>query len=131
MRVERRSGSAGFTVTPGQVQLEHGPLTALAAHTNGVLEEICTPNWASSLERIGRTTFGYPTNFFLHQRPAFMRGPLRVFVDQTELPELDPDPRLQTRSWRYDGALNSVNFEPLYVPEPGKTLRFRYAPDCR
>lgn len=122
---------ASFVEVPGcTAELEHGPLTVLAAQTNGVREEICTPNWAPSLERIGRTAFGYPTNFFLHQRPALTRAPLRVFINEVEIPPIDPDPRLRTRIWEYDGTLNSVNFEPLYVPEPGKTLRFRYAPDC-
>ena len=111
-------------------QLEHGPLTALAAQANGVLEEICTPNWEPALERIGRNYFGWRTNFYLHQRPALTRGPLRVFVDEEEIPEVDPDPRLQTRIWTYEGSVNAVLFEPLYVPEPGRTVRFRYVPDC-
>ena len=45
-------------------------------------------------------------------------------------PVRSTEPNLQTRIWEYNGAVNSVDFEPLYVPEPGKTLRFRYAPDC-
>jgi hypothetical protein len=122
---------ASFIEVPGcAAQLEHGPLTALVAQTNGVREEICTPNWGTALERIGKAAFGYPTNFYLQRRPALTRGPLSVFINDVQIPEVDPDPRLQSRLWEYDGTLNSVNFEPLYVPEPGKTLRFRYAPDC-
>jgi hypothetical protein len=122
---------ANFVEVPGcTAQLEHGPLTALVAQTNGVREEVCTPNWAAALERIGRNSFGYRTNFHLQQRPALTRGPLRVFIDEVELPMTDPDPRLQTTLWRYDGNVNAVLFEPLYAPEPGKTVSFRYVPDC-
>lgn len=111
-------------------ELEHGPLSALVMQTNGVQEEICTPNWSVSLERIGTTALGWRTNFYLHQRPALARGPLRVFIDGAEIPSRDPNPNLASRLWEYDGASNAVLFEPLYVPEPGKTLSFRFLPDC-
>ncbi|MDP1823438.1 MAG: choice-of-anchor D domain-containing protein [Archangium sp.] len=111
-------------------ELEHGPLSALVMETNGIKEEICTPNWATALERIGKTAFGWRPRFYLHQRPALTRGPLRVFMDGTEVPAIDPNPNLRSRIWEYDGASNAVLFEPLYVPEPGRTVRFRFPPDC-
>lgn len=107
-------------------QLEHGPLTALVAQTSGIREEICSPNWATTLERIGRNSFGYRTRFYLEQRAALTRGPVRVFIDALEIPPVDSGSPI----WEYDGLLNAVNFEPLYVPEPGRTVRFRYTPDC-
>jgi hypothetical protein len=103
---------------PASVEL--GPLAALVEQTNGVREEICTPNWSVALERVGRSSFGYRTHFFLHQHPALSRGPIRVWFDDVEIPEV----------WTYDSLQNSVNFEPLYTPAPGQTVRFRYTPDC-
>ena len=32
--------------------------------------------------------------------------------------------------WTYDSTGNSVNFEPLFVPEPGRTLTISYFVAC-
>ena len=42
-----------------------------------------------------------------------------VEIDGQMLPQTDAR---GARVWRYDSAINAVVFEPLYVPEPGKTL---------
>jgi hypothetical protein len=102
----------------------------LVSQTNGVKEEICTPNWATSLERIGKNAFGYRTNFFLTSRPDLMAGPIQVAIDGMPIPAVDPNPLTMSRIWTYDATNNSVNFEPLYVPEPGKTLTITYIAEC-
>jgi hypothetical protein len=33
--------------------------------------------------------------------------------------------------WTYDAVANSVNFDTLYVPEPGRTLTVEYFVTCR
>lgn len=102
----------------------------MVSQTNGVKEEICTPNWATSLERIGKNAFGYRTNFFLTSRPDLMAGPIQVAIDGMPIPAVDPNPLTMSRIWTYDATNNSVNFEPLYVPEPGKTLTITYIAEC-
>ena len=103
----------------------------MVAQTNGVKEEICTPNWAVALERIGKNAFGYRTNFFLTSRPDLSAPTgIQVSIDGVPIPSVDPDPSLMSRIWEYDATNNSVNFEPLYVPEPGKTLTVTYQTAC-
>jgi hypothetical protein len=103
----------------------------MVAQTNGVKEEICTPNWAVALERIGKNAFGYRTNFFLTSRPDLSApGGIQVAIDGVPIPSVDPDPNLMSRIWDYDATNNSINFEPLYVPEPGKTLTVTYTAAC-
>ncbi len=103
----------------------------MVAQTNGVKEEICTPNWAVALERIGKNAFGYRTNFFLTSRPDLSAPTgVQVAIDGVPIPSVDPDPNLMSRIWEYDATNNSVNFEPLYVPEPGKTLTVTYQTAC-
>ncbi len=103
----------------------------MVSQTNGVKEEICTQNWALALERIGKGAFGYRTNFFLTSRPDLAAATgIQVFIDGVRILEVDPDPNLMSRIWAYDATNNSVNFEPLYVPEPGKTLTVTYQTAC-
>ncbi|MGV3620760.1 MAG: hypothetical protein ACO1OB_08080 [Archangium sp.] len=102
----------------------------MVSQTNGVKEEICTPNWAVALERIGKNAFGYRTNFFLTSRPDLSVGPPVVAIDGMVIPERDQDPALNSKIWEYDATNNSINFEPLYVPEPGRTLTVTYTAAC-
>ena len=103
----------------------------MVSQTNGVKEEICTPNWAVALERIGKNAFGYRTNFFLTARPDLSSPTgVQVAIDGMPIPAVDPDPNLMSRIWQYDATNNSINFEPLYVPEPGKTLTVTYQAAC-
>jgi hypothetical protein len=98
----------------------------IVAATNGLREEICTPNWATALENIGKGAFGFRTTFFLNGVPA-MGNQVEVAIDGQMLPPLDGR---GARVWRYDSAINAVIFEPLYVPEPGKTLTISYRVAC-
>src|SRR5207248_2205473 len=38
---------------------DNGMFAGLVGMTNGVKEEICTPNWAKALEQLGKTAFGF------------------------------------------------------------------------
>ncbi|MBL8923652.1 MAG: hypothetical protein JNJ54_32660 [Myxococcaceae bacterium] len=98
----------------------------LVAATNGLREEICTPNWATALENIGKGAFGFRTTFFLNGTPQ-AGNMVEVAIDGMPLPPMD------TRGavvWRYDSAVNAVVFAPLYVPEPGKVLTISYRVAC-
>jgi hypothetical protein len=98
----------------------------LVRQTNGIREEICTPNWATALENVGKGAFGFRTTFFLNGVPA-VGNQVEVAVDGQALPDRD---FRGARVWRYDSAINAVVFEPLYVPEPGKTLTISYRVPC-
>ncbi len=115
---------------------DNGKHAYMVTQTNGVREEICTPDWAKALENIGKNAFGFRTNFYLTSRPdgsadidPITPGTQSVIVaiDGTTLPSFDVR---GAKVWEYDATNNSVNFEPLYVPEPGKTLTVTYRVAC-
>jgi hypothetical protein len=96
---------------------------------NGVKDEICTANWAQTLEDIGKTAFGYRTHFFLTAEPDLTSGhDLVVRIDGVQIAQVDP---FGASVWSYDPATNAINFEPLFVPEPGKTLTVEYYVQCQ
>ncbi|MDX2011480.1 MAG: hypothetical protein SFW67_14875, partial [Myxococcaceae bacterium] len=106
--------------------VDDGRHNTLVTGGGGLREEICTPNWATALENIGKRAAGFSTTFFLNGIPA-MGNQVEVSVDGQMLPQLDGR---GARVWRYDSAINAVVFEPLYVPEPGKTLTISYRVAC-
>lgn len=104
---------------------DDGKHAFMVAQTNGVKEEICTADWAKALENIGKGAFGYRTNFYLTARPS---GPATVEINGVVL---DPvEPTRHAKVWDYDPATNSINFQPLYVPQPGDTLTVTYQVAC-
>jgi hypothetical protein len=103
-----------------------GKHAALVSQTNGIREEICTPNWATSLENIGKGAFGFRTTFFLTSVPA-VGNQIEVAIDGQVLPQQDAN---GANVWVYDSAINAVVFLPLYVPEPGRTLTISYRVAC-
>jgi hypothetical protein len=117
--------------------------------TGGVKEEICTPDWATALQNIGKSAFGFRTNFYLTARPDLSSSrQIEVGIDskgcggavtcptaqvcsaQSSMCVLPPLDARGARVWEYDATTNSINFEPLYVPEPGKTLTVTYQVAC-
>lgn len=109
-----------FDTLPG------GRYSQAVQSTNGVKENICTPNWATALENLGKIAFGYRTNFYLTARPE-SEAVVKVFIDGVEQPRVDPR---NAPVWNYDPLTNSVVFEPLYVPEPGRSMTVRYSVAC-
>lgn len=107
---------------------DQGRLAAAVSQTNGIKDDICTPDWHKALEPFGRAGFTFRTNFFLTSVPDLSRGPIEVRIDGQLIP-----PTLTGNDvvWTYDPVGNSINFEPLYVPEPGQTIEVRYSPTCR
>ena len=103
-------------------------MLAAVTATAGVKEEICTPDWSKALEQIGKNAFGYRTNFFLTSTPDLTAG--KAIVVKIDGLQLDPIDVRGAQVWTYDSTNNSVNFEPLFVPEPGKTLTITYFVAC-
>ncbi|MGA9522629.1 MAG: hypothetical protein WBV82_14275, partial [Myxococcaceae bacterium] len=115
---------SGFS--PG-CQYDDGSLAQMVTATNGVKEDICAPNWATALEKLGQTAFGFRTNFFLTSVPDLSGGPIKVVINGTPIPAVD---NRGANVWVYDSVSNSVNFEPMYVPEPGQTMTIEYNTTC-
>jgi hypothetical protein len=106
---------------------DDGKHVQMVSQTGGVKEEICATNWAPVLENIGKKAFGFRTNFYLTGTPYLPAGPITIEIDGLAAPETDSR---GSRVWRYDAASNSIIFEPLYVPEPGKTMTVSYKVAC-
>lgn len=120
---------ARFTEQPGCTGThERGVWNAIVRQTNGVKEELCTPGWASTLERIGKTALSHDVRVPLRRTPDLLRAPLRVYVNGFALPQHDPV--FGSRLWLFDAVLNQLVFEPPYAPAPGETVRVTYAPAC-
>jgi len=121
-----------FTQLGGQCSIEgvdDGRHATLVTGSNGLREEICTPNWATALENIGKGAFGFRTTFFLNGTPI-SGNEVRVAIDGMDLPRMIGPAGGQSQVWRYDSAINAVVFDPLCVLEPGKTLNISYRVAC-
>ena len=94
---------------------------ALTTFTSGVSDEICSSNWATTLQNLGRTAFGYRTQFFLNNTPDLAAQPLDVQINGVPVP---------TTGWNYDSASNSITFTSMTTPQSGETLTVTYATVC-
>ncbi|MGA9524049.1 MAG: hypothetical protein WBV82_21490, partial [Myxococcaceae bacterium] len=59
--------------------------------------------------------------------PDLSGGPIKVVINGTPIPAVD---NRGANVWVYDSVSNSVNFEPMYVPEPGQTMTIEYNTTC-
>jgi hypothetical protein len=91
----------------------------LAQATGGVVESICTPNWAASLEKLSNSAFGPNRRFTLSEQPA---DPSRIVVGVDGVPV--------TSGWEYDAATNSILFERTAAPAPGAMVEVTYPLGC-
>ena len=126
------SAVAGFnpnppsTCPPYDTAPDDGKYRDIVSATRGVQEEICTQDWASSLQRLGKNLFGYRSSFFLTSRPDPLQ-PMQVSLDGVDIPAVDAQ---GATAWTYDPVTNSLTLQPLYVPEPGQTLQVHYVASC-
>ncbi len=91
----------------------------LADAAGGVVESICTPNWASSLEKLSDSTFGANRKFPLSQTPLD-GGDIVVHVDGVPM----------TSGWKYDARDNAIFFERAAVPSAGSLVEVTYPLGC-
>ncbi len=91
----------------------------LAQATGGVVESICTPNWAGSLEKLSESAFGPNRTFTLSEKPS---DPSRIVVKV--------DGVQVTTGWTYDAGTNSVIFDLNAAPAPGATVEITYPVGC-
>mgnify|MGYP002349552423 CR=1 FL=1 len=107
---------------------DDGKHAFMVQQTNGVKEEICSSNWSTALERVGKGAFGFRTNFYLTSPPDLSSpAGIVVKIDNMVVGQTDGE---GTQVWHYDATTNSVNFQPLFVPEPGQTLTITYEAAC-
>jgi hypothetical protein len=94
---------------------------ALAKATGGVVESICTPNWADSLRNLSESTFGPNRTFKLTEKPEPADGSkIVVRVDGVVV----------TSGWHYDPSTNSVIFDADAAPQPGAVVEITYGLGC-
>lgn len=92
---------------------------ALARATGGVIESICTPNWAESLKNLAQTAFGAKRKFRLSQLP-----------DDAAQIVVEVNDAAVTTGWHYDAADNSINFTAETTPPSGSVLEVTYPLGC-
>jgi hypothetical protein len=96
--------------------------TSLIQRTSGVKEEICSANWSTALQGLGRTAFGFRTQFFLTNAPDLTGGQtINVLINGQPAPP---------STYMYEAASNSIRFTPNTTPQPGQTLTIDYATAC-
>ncbi|XXF75873.1 choice-of-anchor D domain-containing protein [Myxococcaceae bacterium GXIMD 01537] len=93
----------------------------LAQATGGVVESICTPNWADALRNLSSSAFGPNRTFKLSEKPDPPDGSkIVVRVDGV----------LVTVGWHYDPATNAVIFDQGAAPPPGSVVEITYPLGC-
>ena len=97
----------------------------VADRSGGVVESICTTDWATALQNLGLSAFGYRARFLLANPP--IPGTLEVLVDGVQVPQRHSSGQVR---WTYDAVNNSVAFAPLAIPEPGSEITIRYTSEC-
>jgi len=89
---------------------------------NGVLDEICTTQWNSTLEHVAAPLFGRRETWFL-QTAVDPLVPVSVAVDGVTLPQ-------GTQTWSFDTVQNAVRFTPASAPRPRQQLVITTSAAC-
>lgn len=90
--------------------------------TAGVTDDICSSNWAATLQSLGRTAFGFRTTFYLTSVPDLSMGrTLEVRVNGAVVPPAD---------YVWDAATNAIVFTSSSAPPPGRQLTVSYDTTC-
>lgn len=89
----------------------------VATETGGLIESICSANFAPFVETLANTLAGLRRFFPLSAPP---NAQIIVTVDGRRIPED------AATGWTYDEARRGVVFEGSYVPEPGAEVRIEY-----
>ena len=124
------SAPSGCTYDGGGDPQRYG---AIVTRTGGVREEICTNNWSTALQGLGRTAFGFRTMFFLGNSPDLTGGQmLNVQINNNPVAGGGACANGQPTSgaWCYDAAANAVRFTAMTTPAAGQTLTVAYQTAC-
>ncbi|HYI01658.1 choice-of-anchor D domain-containing protein [Hyalangium sp.] len=91
----------------------------LANATGGVVESICTPNWAESLKKLSDSAFGPKRHFPLSDEPA---DPAQITV---RINGVDV-----TTGWHYEPSNSTIVFDLGAAPPPGSYIEVTYPLGC-
>ena len=100
----------------------------IVQYTSGVADEICNSNWAGTLQNLGRTAFGYRTQFYLNNSPDQAMAQVVVRLNGMVIPGCAQEAGCAT--WWYDAASNSIKFNTTARPQPGTPLEIQYIQSC-
>ncbi|HYX91191.1 MAG TPA: hypothetical protein VE782_06500, partial [Myxococcaceae bacterium] len=92
---------------------------SLAHATGGVVESICTPDWARSLQNLSSSAFGPRRRFRLSETPADA-GQIAVTVNGVAV----------SGTWTYDAVSRSVVFDESAAPPAGALIQITYPLGC-
>lgn len=93
----------------------------MAQKSNGRIESICQPTFASAISNIKARMFEYLTDYKLSQVPDV--NSIRVYVNQQLIP-MDT-----TTGWSYISELNVVRFHGSSVPKADDDIRVEFLPN--
>lgn len=96
--------------------------------TSGVFDEICSASWSVTLQNLGRTAFGFRTQFYLQNQPDVAVGNVVVKVNGMVVNGCASESGCTT--WWYDAATNSIKFAMNATPQPGVPLDIEYTQNC-
>jgi len=83
--------------------------------TGGILASICDADWSAALTNLGWLSISLADTFPL-SNPPVVASTITVEVNGTQV----------TNGWYFDETLQSVVFEPNYVPEDGDVIDIDY-----
>jgi hypothetical protein len=87
----------------------------LAEATGGIVESICTPDWAASLRKLSKSAFAPNRAFPLTGTPSDTSR-IRVRVDGGAVPS----------GWTFDAPTRAVLFETSAAPPPAAAVEVVY-----
>lgn len=118
------AGSAPSGCTYDSDPVSNTRYESVVQATGGVKDEICTTNWSGTLQNLGKTAFGYRTQFYLNTTPDTSGGKtITVQVNGQNVAS-------GASTWTYDSASNSIKFATTATPAPGQTMSVTYTTAC-
>ncbi len=121
--VTPRASTAPGSCTYDETGANSGRYDPIVQYTSGVSDEICNTNWSSTLQNLGRTAFGFRTQFYLNNSPDQSTTQVVVKVNGQVVPS-------GPTTWTYDAASNSIKFNSTATPQPGVPLEIQYTQNC-
>ena len=92
----------------------------LVTKTGGVLGDICSADYATSLIQIQQKIIELSTQFFLSRMP--IPSSIRIVVDNVLIAQD------ATNGWTYNSTNNSISFHGTAVPKQGAAISVRFDP---
>ena len=92
-----------------------------------MLDDLCTPDWAKTLEPLckgcGEGTIEIP----LSRQPTLANAPIEVRIDGALI---DPIDSRGASTWTFDSETNSITIPRFLGPGPGQAMTITYQVAC-